>query len=90
MTERQITIGGRAWKVSIAGRFTVYERDEFPLVFEHRGDDGHVERRFCRFSPIGARSRDRALEELSDADLARLWTQSQEAWTSPEAGYVRR
>jgi hypothetical protein len=89
MIERQITIDGRAWKVSLAGRFTVYERDEFPLLFERRDADGHLERRLCRFSPLGARSRDRALEELSEGDLARLWAQSQEAWTSPEAGYAR-
>jgi len=89
MIERRITIDGRDWKVSVAGRFTVYERDEFPLLFECEAG-GKRERRLSRFSPTGSRSRDLALAELADADLERLWRQSQEAWTSPEAGYVRR
>jgi len=45
--------------------------------------------RTVRYSPQGARSRDRSLAELSDADLARLFEQSQESATSPEAGYRR-
>jgi len=90
MIERRVTIDGREWRVSIAGRFTVYERDEFPLVFERAGADGSRERRLARFSPQGSRSRERALAELSDAELAELWRQSQESWTSPELGYVRR
>ena len=28
MTERTITVDGAAWTVSVAGGFTVYERDE--------------------------------------------------------------
>jgi len=90
MIERRVTIDGREWRVSIAGRFTAYERDEFPLVFERAGADGSRERRLARFSPQGSRSRERALAELTDADLAMLWRQSQEAWTSPELSYVRR
>jgi hypothetical protein len=90
MIERRIEIEGRTWRVSLAGRFTVYERDELPVVFEHRADDGTWERRLSRFSPQGARSRERALGELSDAELRALWRQSQESWTSPELGYVRR
>jgi hypothetical protein len=90
MIERAMTIDGRRWEVSLAGRFTVYERDEIPLVFEHRPGDGTVVRRLSRFSPLGSRDRARALAELSDAELVRLWQQSQEAWTSPELNYVRR
>jgi hypothetical protein len=90
MTERQLTIDGQAWKVSLAGRFTVYDRDEYALVFERVGDAGARERRLSRFSPQGSRSRERALAELSDAHLAALWRQSQETWTSPELAYVRR
>lgn len=93
MIERRIQIEGREWKVSLAGRFTAYERDEFPLLFEHAAAGltaGPRERRLARFSPQGSRSRERALAELSDADLVSLWRQSQEAWTSPELGYVRR
>lgn len=90
MTEREITIAGRAWKVSLAGRFTPYARDELPVVFEHTGPDGAPVRRLSRFSPLGSRSRERALGELSDAELIALWHQSQEAWTSPELSYARR
>ncbi|HXY18385.1 MAG TPA: hypothetical protein VEH83_00140 [Gemmatimonadales bacterium] len=90
MTERRLTIDGRAWSVSIAGRFTAYERDEFPLVFERVTADGTGERRLARFSPQGSRSRERALAELTDAELTEFWRQSQESWTSPELGYVRR
>jgi hypothetical protein len=90
MIERHLTIEGREWSVSVAGRFTVYERDEFPLVFESVAADGGRERRLSRFSPQGSRSRERALAELTDAELASLWRQSQETWTSPELDYVRR
>jgi len=90
MIERHLTIDGRPWKVSVAGRFTVYERDEFPLLFECESGAAPRERRLTRFSPQGSRSRDLALAELSDAELERLWRESQETWTSPEVGYVRR
>jgi hypothetical protein len=90
MIERHLTIDGRPWKVSLAGRFTVYEHDEYPLVFEALAPDGLPERRLSRFSPQGSRSRERALAELSDAELVGLWRQSQETWTSPEVAYVRR
>jgi hypothetical protein len=90
MIERHLTIDGRAWSVSVAGRFTVYERDEFPLVFESVAADGARDRRLSRFSPQGSRSREHALAELSDAELVSLWRQSQDTWTSPELGYVRR
>ena len=90
MIERRIAIDGRDWRVSLAGRVTVYERDELPLVFEHRTAEGGRARRLARFSPQGARSRERALAELTDAELRALWRQSQEEWTSPELGYVRR
>jgi len=89
MTERQIKLDGREWKVSIAGRFTTYERDEFPLVFERVTADGTRERRLARFSPQGSKSRSLALAELTDADVATLFRQSQPDWTSPELGYAR-
>ncbi len=89
MTERQIELDGHAWKVSIAGRFTVYERDEFPLLFERASGDGARERRLTRFSPLGGKSRSQALAELTDAELAELFRQSQPDWTSPELGYAR-
>jgi len=89
MIERRITLDGAGWKVSLAGRFTVYERDEFPLVFERLGPDRKVERRVTRFSPRGAKSRDEALGELTDAELAALFRSSQPDWTSPELNYAR-
>lgn len=89
MIERELTLDGRRWTISLAGRFTVYGRDEVPVVFEHRAADGKVRRRLSRFSPLGSRDRARALAELSDAELGTLWEQSQEEWTSPELHYVR-
>jgi len=89
MIERRITADGATWKVSLAGRFTVYERDEFPLLFERMGPDARAERRLSRFSPRGAKSRDEALAELSDAELASLLRSSQPDWTSPELNYAR-
>jgi hypothetical protein len=41
-----------------------------------------------RYSPVGARSREQSLVELSDADLARLFVHSQPSDTSPEADYA--
>jgi len=89
MTERTITVDGTTWTVSMAGRFTVYERDEFPLLFERDTTEGSRERRIARFSPLGSRSRSLALRELTDAELTGYLRQSQPAWTSPELGYVR-
>lgn len=88
MTQRTITVDGAAWTVSVAGRFTVYERDEFPLLFERVLPDGTREQRLSRFSPLGSRSRDAALRELSDAELVAYFRLSQPAWTSPELGYA--
>jgi len=89
MTERTITVDGATWTVSITGRVTVYDRDEFPLVFERRGGDRSRDRRLARVSPLGGKSRAVALSELSDAELVLFLRQSQPAWTSPELGYAR-
>ena len=89
MTLREVTINGAVWRVSLVGRFTVYERDEFPVLFERRDAHGKKERRVSRFSPQGARRRADALGELSDADLRMLLQQSQPDWTSPELDYAR-
>lgn len=89
MIERRFTVDGTLWTVTIPGRFTVYERDEFPLLFERRNEHGVVERRVTRFSPLGSRSRSPALAELSDAELEYLFRQTQPDWTSPELGYGR-
>ena len=89
MTERQVTIDGQAWTVSIIGRVTVYDRDEFSLLFERKDEQGRKVRRVSRFSPQGTRGRAQALAELSDAELVALFRQSQPDWTSPELNYAR-
>jgi hypothetical protein len=43
--------------------------------------------RVSRYSPVGTRSRERSLVEMSDGDLARLFECSQPSDTSPEADY---
>jgi hypothetical protein len=89
MTERQITIDGQVWMVSIAGRYTVYERDEFSVVFARRDEHGKKVQRVSRFSPLGSRNRTLALQELTDGELVTLFRQSQPDWTSPELDYAR-
>lgn len=89
MMEREITIDGTAWSVSLIGRYTAYERDEYPVLFERRDAHGKRERRVSRFSPQGARRRLDALAELTEADLRTLFAQSQPDWTSPELNYAR-
>ena len=89
MTQRRITVDGVEWTVAVTGRFTVYERDEFPLLFERAHPGGAREQRLSRFSPLGSRSRDLALQELSEEELAGYLRGSQPAWTSPELGYSR-
>jgi hypothetical protein len=86
MPTRSIVIDGDRWEVSHSGRVTQLDRDEFTLVFSRRHDGGH-EMRVVRYSPQGARWRDQSLAELSDADLARLFSYSQASATSPDVGY---
>jgi hypothetical protein len=87
MPTRSITLDGRTWRVQPSGRVTQYDRDEFALLFiSGAGDDREV--RVTRYSPVGTRSREQSLVELSDADLARLFEQSQPSEMSPEAGYT--
>ncbi|MEO7456670.1 MAG: hypothetical protein ABIY52_10440 [Gemmatimonadaceae bacterium] len=87
MPTRTITLDGRAWRVMPSGRITQYDRDEFALLFTSgSGDDREV--RVTRYSPVGTRSREQSLLELSDADLARLFGQSAPSEMSPEAGYA--
>ncbi|HET9799514.1 MAG TPA: hypothetical protein VFP90_16055 [Gemmatimonadaceae bacterium] len=87
MPTRSITLDGRAWRVTPSGRVTQYDRDEFALLFVS-GSGADREVRVTRYSPQGTRSRERSLMELTDADLARLFQQSQPSDTSPEAGYI--
>jgi hypothetical protein len=88
MPTRTITAEGRTWRVFPSGRVTQYDRDEFALMFiSGVGADRVV--RVTRYSPQGARSREQSLAQLSDADLQRLFEQSQPSFTSPEADYAR-
>lgn len=86
MPSRTITVGGRRWLVFPSGRVTQYDRDEFGLIFV-AGSGADREVRVTRYSPVGARSRERSLVEMSDADLAQLLSFSQPSDTSPEANY---
>jgi len=89
VTQRAIIVDGTAWMVSVFGRYSVYERDEFPLLFECVAPDGTRRRRLSRFAPLGSRSRARALQELTDAELVGYFHHSQPAWTSSELNYAR-
>lgn len=87
MPTRRIDVDGRSWDVFPSGWITSSEHDEFGLMFiSGSGSDREV--RVTRYSPHGARSRERSLAELSDADLGRLLEFSQPSFTSPEAGYT--
>lgn len=88
MPRRIIDVNGTEWRVSVSGRVTQYLKDEFGLVFS-RGSGEDQERRVSRYSPLGPKSRELSLSELSDADLRRLLGHSQPAWTAPETGYAR-
>jgi hypothetical protein len=89
MPSRTVNIGGRRWRVFPSGRVTQYDRDEFALLFiSEGGKDGKREVRVTRYSPLGARSRERSLAEMSDTELARLFESSQPSETSPEADYT--
>jgi hypothetical protein len=85
---RIITVGGQTWAVSVSGRVTQYTKDEFGLIFT-RGTGPGREQRVVRYSPLGAKSRELSLSELSDAELGDLLAHSQPAWTAPEMGYRR-
>ena len=86
MPARTLTVDGRTWRVYPSGFITQYDQDEFGLLFvSGSGDDRQV--RVTRYSPHGSRSREESLAEMSEADLSRLFTQSQPSFTSPEAGY---
>ena len=82
-----ITVGGRTWRVYPSGYITQYDKDEFGLLFvSGSGEDRAV--RVTRYSPVGSRSREESLAEMSEADLVRLFEQSQPLFTSPLAGYA--
>jgi len=88
MPTRSISVDGTTWNVYPSGFVTPNEHDEFGLIFV-TGEGGERRVRVTRYSPVGARSRERSLAELSDQQLAQLLGQSQPSFTSPEAGYRR-
>jgi hypothetical protein len=88
MPRRIIDVDGEPWEVAVSGRSTQYTKDEFGLVFT-RGTGPDRERRVVRYSPLGAKSRESSLDELTDRELAELLAFSQPAWISPELGYRR-
>jgi hypothetical protein len=88
MAFRTVSVDGATWRVFPSGFVTQYDRDEFGLMFVRGNGEGR-DVRVTRYSPSGARSREQAFLQLSDADLLRLFHESQPSFTSPEAGYVR-
>jgi hypothetical protein len=86
MPTRRITVDGRTWRVFPSGFVTQYNLDEFGLLFV-AGEGDQREVRVTRYSPVGTRSREQSLAEMSDERLAELLRSSQPSETSPEAGY---
>jgi hypothetical protein len=89
MAGRTIVVDGTPWEVAPSGRVTVYGRDQFGIVFE-QGTGPERRRRYTRYAPVGHRSPDASLAELSDRELLHLFRQSQPAWTAPEGAYGAR
>ena len=88
MPTRAITVDGKTWRVYPSGYVTQYDQDEYGLIFVHGAGDGR-EVRVTRYSPVGTRSREQSLAEMTEEDLRRLLASSQPGATSPEAGYAR-
>ncbi len=88
MPKRMIDVDGTPWAVTGTGRVTQYGRDEFGVLFT-RGTGPDREERVARYSPLGVRSREASLHELTDDELRELLARSQPSWTSPETGYRR-
>jgi hypothetical protein len=88
MPRRIIEVNGEQWEVSVSGRVTQYLKDEFGLVFT-RGVGPDRVQRVTRYTPLGAKSREQSLGQLSDQELRDLLAHSQPSWTAPEMGYRR-
>ena len=86
MPRRIIEVNGEPWAVEVSGRLTQYTKDEFGLIFT-RGTGPNRERRVARYTPLGAKSRELSLGQLSDQQLRDLLATSQPSWTAPERGY---
>jgi hypothetical protein len=88
MAQRTITMDGVTWEVGPTGSVTQYTRDEFGVLFHKRGGT-EADQRVARYAPMGSRSAENSLAELSERELRELYRRSQPAWTSPETGYAR-
>jgi hypothetical protein len=88
MPRRIIDVDGERWEVAVSGRVTQYTKDEFGLIFS-RGIGPNREQRVARYTPLGAKSRELSLSQLSDQELRELLAHSQPSWTAPEMGYRR-
>lgn len=88
MPRRFVELNGQRWEVATSGRSTQYTKDEFGVLFT-RIAGGPTERRVARYSPLGSKSRELSLAELSEGTLVDLLIRSQPAWTAPETGYRR-
>ena len=88
MPFRTLTVDGRTWRVQPTGFTTANNLDEVGVMFVFGSGDAR-EVRVTRFSPTGARARERAIAELSDDKLAQLLRESQPSATAPETGYRR-
>jgi len=88
MPTRTIEVDGTTWTVAPSGRVTQFTRDEFTMLFT-RGTGPDRVQRVAKYAPLGARSRELSLAELTDAQLRELLAHSQPSWTSPDTGYRR-
>ncbi len=68
MARPTIVADSSIWKVYPTGRITVYGKDEFGLLFE-LGTGPERKRRFTRYSPLGSKSSDASLAELTERQL---------------------
>jgi hypothetical protein len=86
MARRTIVVDSETWEVYPSGRTSVYDKDQFGLVFE-LGTGPARKRRFTRYAPIASRSVDASLATMPEQRLRDLFHESQPAWTAPEASY---
>jgi hypothetical protein len=86
MPRRIIQVDGEPWEVAVSGRVTQYVKDEFGLIFS-RGTGPDREQRVVRYTPLGAKTRELSLSQLSEQELRDLLARSQPSWTAPELGY---
>ena len=68
-------------------RIWIFRNAKDPQLFTEFSES---QRRFTRYSPVGNRSPDAALAEMSERELVQLFHESQPAWTAPEGAYGAR